>query len=156
MSQDSWTMRKRNMRISWVWNMRNDHYEVRKKVRKHEKWGMKEDSTTWKFGTQNLMVTRTLTLRKNLEYFPKSILDILYISFRSSGSQESNASNDVQIKIEMNKLWPFEDNYAKLKGHFEKISKFNLWIWNPIRNDPNSNSPASTLMFHLFYLRNCI
>ena len=87
---------------------------------------------------------------------PKVHLDILHISFRSSRSQESNASNDVQIKIEMNKLWPFEDNYAKLKGHFEMISKFNLWIRNPIRNDPNSNSHASTLMFHLLYLMNCI
>ena len=33
----------------------------------------------------------------------------------------------------MKKLWLFEDNYTKLKGHFEIISKFNLWI----RNDPN-------------------
>ena len=37
MSQDSWTMRKGKTRISWVWNMRNDHYGVKKKERKHGK-----------------------------------------------------------------------------------------------------------------------
>ena len=51
-SQDSWTMRKRKTRISWVWKMRNDHYGVRKKAIKHGKWGMKQDSVAWKFRTQ--------------------------------------------------------------------------------------------------------
>ena len=36
-----------------------------------------------------------------------------YISFRSSGSQESNASNGVQIGVETKKLWPFEDERSK-------------------------------------------
>ena len=45
-----------------------------------------------------------------------------YISFQSSGSQESNALNGLQIRAEMKKLWPFEDNYVNLKGHFETIS----------------------------------
>ena len=40
-------------RISWVWKMRNDHYGVRNKARKHGKWGMKQDSAAWKFRTQN-------------------------------------------------------------------------------------------------------
>ena len=79
---------------------------------------MKQDSAAWKFRTQNLVVTYTLNLRKNLEHFLESILDILYI-FQILGSQESNASNSVQIGVEMKKLWPFEDNYAKLKDHFE-------------------------------------
>ena len=72
-----------------------DHYGVRKKTRKHEKWGMKQDSVAWKFITQNLVATYTLTSRTNLEYFLESILDLLYI-FRS-GSQKSNTSNGVQI-----------------------------------------------------------
>ena len=38
-----------------------------------------------------------------------------YMSFRSLRSQESNASNGVQIGAEMKKLWPFEDNCTKLK-----------------------------------------
>ena len=37
-----------------------------------------------------------------------------YISFPSSGSQESNSSNGVQIGVETMKLWPFVDNRAKL------------------------------------------
>ena len=52
MSQDSWTIRKGKMRISWVWKMRNNHYGVRKKARKHVKWGLKQDSAAWKFRTQ--------------------------------------------------------------------------------------------------------
>ena len=41
-----------------------------------------------------------------------------YISFRSSGSQKSNTSNGVQIRAETKKLWPLEDNYAKMKDNF--------------------------------------
>ena len=41
-----------------------------------------------------------------------------YMLFRSLGSQESNASNGVQIGAEMKKLWPFEDNRAKLSENF--------------------------------------
>ena len=52
MSQDSWTIRKDKTRISWVWKMKNDHYGVRKKARKHGKWGMKQDLVAWKFRTQ--------------------------------------------------------------------------------------------------------
>ena len=33
-------------------------------------------------------------------------------------SQESNASNSVQIGAETKKLWPFEGSYAKLKRNF--------------------------------------
>ena len=51
-----------------------------------------------------------------------------YMSFRSSGIQKSNALNGVQIRAEMKKLRLFEENYTKLKGHFEMISKFNLLI----------------------------
>ena len=40
-----------------------------------------------------------------------------YISFRSLGSQESNALNGAQIRAEMKKLWPLEDNRTKLKGN---------------------------------------
>ena len=88
------------------------------------------------------MVTYTLILRTNLEHFMESIIYILYILFRSSGSQESNASNGLEIGAEMKKLWPFEDNCTKLEGHFEMT--------------PISNSPTATLMFRFLYLGNCI
>ena len=111
-------MRKDKTRISWVWNIRNDHNGVRKKASEHGLWGMKQiHQVAWKFWTQNLVGTYTLTLRQNLEHFLKSILSILYII--SMGIQESNASNGVQIRVEIKKLWPFEDNCAKLKDHFK-------------------------------------
>ena len=106
-------------------------------------WSKKEGKKTWemrhevRFNYMEIWNSKSDgNMYSNFEdkfgVLPKVHLDILHISFRSSRSQESNASNDVQIKIEMNKLWSFEDNYAKLKGHFEMISKFNLWIRNPI------------------------
>ena len=41
-----------------------------------------------------------------------------YIPFRSSGSQESNASNGVQIGVEMKKLWSLQENWTELSGNF--------------------------------------
>ena len=58
--------------------MRNDHYGVRKKARKHGK-GMNQDSTIWKFKTQNLVATYTINLRTKFENFLESILDTPYI-----------------------------------------------------------------------------
>ena len=55
---------------------------------------MKQDLATWKFRTQNLMITYTLTLRINLEDFSDSIYTY-YILFRRLGSQKSKASNSV-------------------------------------------------------------
>ena len=40
------------------------------------------------------------------------------MSFGSSGSQESNASNGVQFGAEKKKLWTFESNCTKLKRNF--------------------------------------
>ena len=42
-SQGSWNLKKCNARMSWVWEMRVDHYEVRKKAHKHGQWGMKQN-----------------------------------------------------------------------------------------------------------------
>ena len=48
--------------------------------------------------------------------------------FQSLGIQKSNASNGVQIRAEMKKLWPLEDNHTKLKDNFAscEITKFKL------------------------------
>ena len=56
----------------------------------------------------------------NLEHFLESIF-YMYISVWSSGSNESNASNDVQFGAETKKLWPIEGNCAKLKMNFALI-----------------------------------
>ena len=41
-----------------------------------------------------------------------------YMSFRSSGSQQSNALNGVRFGVEMKKLEPLEDDHTKLKANF--------------------------------------
>ena len=35
------------------------------------------------------------------------------------GNSRVQRFNGVQIRVEIKKLWPFEDNYAKLKDHFK-------------------------------------
>ena len=52
-----------------------------------------------------------------------------YMLFRNSRSQESNASNGVQIIAKTKKLWPFEDNRTKLSENFataKSACKINL------------------------------
>ncbi len=41
-----------------------------------------------------------------------------YMSFRSSGSQQSNASNSAQFEVEMKELQPLEADHSKLKEEF--------------------------------------
>ena len=67
----------------------------------NEVWN-KIHQVAWKFRTQNLVIC-TLILRKNLEYFLKSILFMLYIILKL-GESEGNALNGVQIGVEMKKL----------------------------------------------------
>ena len=59
--------------------------------------------------------------KTNLEHFLEPLYTY-YISFRSLGSQESNALNGVQIGAEMKKLWSFEDNCTKLKMNFATLN----------------------------------
>ena len=135
MNQDSLNLRKGKTRISWGWRMLNDHYRVRKKARKHGKWGMKQDLAAWKLELKNLMTLYTLTFRTNLEHFLESIIYILYIVSKLGKSKVQRFKWFANRS--WNEVWPFEDNCTKLEGHFEMISKFNLWIRNPLRNDTN-------------------
>ena len=152
MSQDSWTMRKGKTRISWVWKMKNDHYGVRKKTRKHGKWGIKQDSTIWKFRTQNLLATYTLTLRTDFENFPESILDILYIISKlmklrvQHFKQCANQSWNEEVMVIWRQLCKVEGPFRNSTYEFE--IQFEM--------TPISNSPIATLMFCLIYLGNCI
>ena len=59
--------------------------------------------------------------------------------------------------------WRSYDHLKTTSQSWRTISKFNLWIWNPtyefkiqFEMNPISNSPTTTLMFHLLYLKNCI
>ena len=46
------------------------------------------------------------------------------MSIRILGSQESNASNGTWFGVETKKLWPFEDECAKLSGNFAANEPF--------------------------------
>ncbi|RVW23423.1 hypothetical protein CK203_094557 [Vitis vinifera] len=45
-----------------------------------------------------------------------------YIPFLSSGSQESNASNGVQIGVETKKLWSLQETWTELSGNFAHLN----------------------------------
>ena len=45
-----------------------------------------------------------------------------YISFRSSGSQKSNASNGIQIGVETKKLWSLQEDCTELSGNFAHLN----------------------------------
>ena len=47
-----------------------------------------------------------------------------YISFQILGSQESIASNSARFGVKTKKLWPFEDDCAKLKGNVAAAPHF--------------------------------
>ena len=44
-----------------------------------------------------------------------------YMSFRSSGSQRSNASNSTRFEVEMKELQPLEADHFKLKENFARL-----------------------------------
>ena len=54
----------------------------------------------------------------------RSSFYVYYISFQSLGSQESIASNGTRFGVETKKLWPFEDNCAKLNGNVAAAPHF--------------------------------
>ncbi|RVW63703.1 hypothetical protein CK203_052786 [Vitis vinifera] len=45
-----------------------------------------------------------------------------YIPFRSSGIQETNASNGIQIGVETKKLWSLQENWTELSGNFAHLN----------------------------------
>ena len=79
---------------------------------------MKQDLAAWKFRTQK----SDGIIYSDFEDKLGALSGVHYIHtiycFRSSGSQESNTSNGLQIGAEMKKLWPFEDNCTKLAYKF--------------------------------------
>ena len=66
---------------------------------------MKQDSAAWKFRTQKFDGNIYSDFEDKFGALSGvHYIYIYYISFRSSGSQESNASNSLQIGAEMKKL----------------------------------------------------
>ena len=60
----------------------------------------------------------------NISITSQSSFHAYYISFQSLGSQESIGSNGARFGVETKKLWPFEDDCAKLKGNVAAAPHF--------------------------------
>ena len=80
----------------------------------------------------NMKKTKRIEIVGHILNTSWSLFYVYYMSFRSSGSQKCNALNGAQIRAEMKKLWPLEDNRTKLKDNFAscEITKCKL------RNQP--------------------
>ena len=109
----------------------------------------------WKFGTQNLVATCTLTLKQTLEHFPKSILGKLYI-FRSL--EVRNPTLQTICKSELKRrsygcLKIIVQSWRTISKSFQN-STYEFKI--QFEMTPISNSHAATLIFHLFCFENCI
>ena len=89
---------------------------------------------------KNLMALYNLKLRTNLEHFLESIVYILYIvlNLGKSGVQRSKRCANQSWNEEVMVIWRHVHQVGgSFRNDFEMISKFNLWIWNPFRNDTN-------------------
>ena len=77
------------------------------------------------------------------------------MSFRRSGSQQSNASNGLQIRVEMKKLEPMEADHSKLKANFAGLrnqpsaAKFRSHFVR-LRNSPECFQIFATIVFCYF------
>ena len=123
--------------------MRNDHYGVRKKAIKQGNEAWSKIQLHGNLELKNLMSLYTLTLRKNLEHFLESIIYILYIVSKlgKSGVQHFKRFANRSWNKEVMAIWR---QLHQVGGSFRNdleielmISKFNLWIRNPLLNDTN-------------------
>ena len=156
MSQDSWNVRKGKTRISWVWKIRNDHYGVRKKARKHEKWGMKQDSASWKFRTQKF----DGIIYSDFEDKFGALFGVHYIHtiYRFEAWEVRSLTLQTVCKSELK--WRSCGHLKTTAPSWRVISK---WFRNStyefeihFEMTPISNSPTATLRFRLLYPRDCI
>ncbi|KAL6323441.1 hypothetical protein AAG906_039011 [Vitis piasezkii] len=97
------------------------------------KWRLKGESSMVK---EVKMVITLSKKEEKREFWPLVLLPIsghiwstfsspfytCYIPFGSSGSQESNASNGVQIGVETKKLWSLQENCTELSGNFAHLN----------------------------------
>ena len=144
------------MRISWVWKMRNGHYGVRKKARKHGKWGMKQDSAAWKFRTQ---ISNDNIYSDFKEKF-RSLLGVHFIHTIYHFESWEFRSPKLQTVCKLELKWR---SYGKLKTTAQSWKVISKWFRNStyefkiqFKITPISNSPITTLMFYLLYLENFI
>ena len=75
------------------------------------------------------------------------------MSFRRSGSQESNASNGSQIRVEMKKLEPMEADHSKLKANFAGLRNQPLAAKSAFGCEMISQPSCSSAKFRSLFVR---
>ena len=75
------------------------------------------------------------------------------MSFRRSGSQQSNASNGSQIRVEMKKLEPMEADHSKLKANFAGLRNQPLAAKSAFGCEMISQPSCSSAKFRSHFVR---
>ena len=95
----------------------------------------------------SFLITKAIQEWGRFPYNPRSPFYTYYISFRSSGSQESNTLNGVQIGAKTKKLWPFEDNRTKFSENFA-TAKSACENFTAVKSACEINLRKSRKLFH--------
>ena len=82
----------------------------------------------------------------NISITSQSSFYAYYISFQILGSQESIGSNGSRFGVETKKLWPFEDDCAKLNGNVAAAPHF-CYCWTRFRSTLWSSNYAYHMSF---------
>ena len=153
MSQDSWTIRKDEMMISWVFKMRNNHYGVKTKTIKYRKWGMKQNLAGWKFSTQK----SNGIIYSDFEDKFRALFKVYCIHTIYRFEAREVRSPTVQTVCKSELKWR---SYGHLKTTAPSWRVISKWFRNStyefeihFEMTPISNSPTATLMFRLLYPR---
>ncbi|KAL6311119.1 hypothetical protein AAG906_012619 [Vitis piasezkii] len=72
----------------------------------------------------------------------RSPFSTCYISFQSSGSQKSNASNGARFGVEMKELQPLQADHSKLKEIFARLRNHPFVVINFVDYSLNQGAPA--------------
>ena len=90
----------------------------------------------------NMKNSRGQQLLDTFQVLPGGYFMYTIFFFQILGSQESNASNGVQIGVETKKLWLFEDNCIKLCENFAAAK-------GAAKPPPSTRVPLRKLKLHL-------
>ena len=82
----------------------------------------------------------------NISITSRSSFHAYYISFQILGSQESIGSNGARFGVKTKKLWPFEDNCAKLNGNVASRTPF-CYCWTRFW----STFWSSNYAYHIYF-----
>ena len=136
--------------------MINDHYRVRKKARKHGKWGLKQDSSSCT-KIKNSKSGGNMYSEFEEKFGVFSEFYFVHTIYHFESWEVRSPTLQTVCKLELK--WRSYDNLntiaQSLKGHFKMILKSNLWIRNPILNDLSFEFTHCHFDVHILYLKKC-